>query len=85
MSLERIASIDQKTGDIFFCTCLGEGVIVRRDDEYVFLSLWAYKDNVSLRWRFRQAWDALRGRPCAEVVITPETASLLGKHLQDAK
>lgn len=70
------------TDQIFFCTCWGEGVVVRHDEEFIFLSLWGYADNISLKWRIKQAWDALRGRSCAEVVLNSAITSSLIQRLQ---
>lgn len=70
-----------ETETIFICSCHGEGVMVRHDEEFVFVSLWGYQDNISLWWRIKQAWSALRGQSCTEVVLTPETAVKLSSEL----
>lgn len=67
--------------EVFICTCHGEGVIVRGDEDFVFLSIWGYGNNVSLRWRIKQAWSALRGSSCSEVVLTARTAAALAEQL----
>jgi hypothetical protein len=67
--------------EIFMCACHGEGVILRRDDDQAYLSIWGFMNNIGLRWRVKQAWHALRGSSSTEVVLTFATAKDLGAKL----
>ena len=74
---------DECVAEVFICTCYGEGVVVWHDDEFTYLSIWGSLNNVSLKWRLKQAWAALRGRATTEVVLSPPTAAKLATTLTD--
>ncbi len=70
--------------EVFVCTCYSEGIVIWRNDEFYFLSLWGAQNNTSLRWRIKMAWQALKGQSCSEVVLTPSQAHTLARAIQDA-
>jgi hypothetical protein len=70
------------TAEIFICSCHGEGVIVRKDEDFTYVAIWGYPNNVTLWYRIKQAWWALKGQSCTEVVLDPDTTVSLANSLK---
>lgn len=66
---------------IFLCSCHGEGIVLESDEDNVYLGIWGFHNNVSLWWRVKQAYAALRGRASTQIVLNHATARKLMEHL----
>lgn len=79
---------DRCKSEIYLCSCRGEGLKVEKwDKDEIYMAFWQCglfgKYPLSIWERLRFCWHTLRtGRVWAdEVVMTDETARMLGKYL----
>jgi len=84
-----MSSFDTLQNKMFFCTCLGSGILLSRfkddDDKDIMISMWEYRTPPFINWRHRleHIWKIIRtGYPYTDdIILTPTDAIMLGNKL----